>query len=150
MPIAQTLQTQVDIEDKVTEDIADDVPIVQQTLQTQFIKIMSEREADEEARFGEVLRWSDDDRKDEVPITSLLRALKKPAVGIAGPGNKHADVIGKKMAKDFGSPGVFMGTIMNVEYDSEDVGHEAPFYVVEYTDGDREDLMNPKWNMPWS
>ena len=90
--IAQTLQTQVDIADKIPEDIAEDVPIFQ-TLQTQFIKTNSER-----------------------------------------------DVIGKRVAKDFGSPGVFLGTIMNVEYDSEDVAHEAPFYVVEYTDGDREDL----------
>ena len=52
MPIAQTLQTQVEIADTVSEDIADDVPIVQ-TLQTQLIKTMSEREADEVARFGE-------------------------------------------------------------------------------------------------
>ncbi len=28
---------------------------------------MSEREADETAKFGEVLRWSDDDDKEEVP-----------------------------------------------------------------------------------
>ncbi len=55
VPIVQTLQTQVDIEDKVTEDIADDAPIVQ-ALQTQFIKTMSEREADEKAKFGEVQR----------------------------------------------------------------------------------------------
>ena len=27
-----------------------------------------------------------------------------------------------------------------MEYDSDDVGREAPFYVVQYTDGDREDM----------
>ncbi len=80
------------------------------------------------SRFGEVQRWSDEDEKDEVPIRILLKARKESAVEIAGPSNKHADVIDKRVAKDFGSPGVFLGTIMNVEYDSEDVVHEASFY----------------------
>ncbi len=54
--------------------------------------------------------------------------------------NKHAEMVGRKVAKDFGSVGVFRGTVMNVEYDSEDSTHEVPFFVVEFTDGDREDF----------
>jgi hypothetical protein len=91
----------VDIEDKVIENIADNVPIVQ-TLETQF--------------------------------------TKEPAAEIAEPSNNDADMIGKRVVKDFGSLGVFLGTIMNVEYDSDDAAHKVPFYVVEYMDGDREDL----------
>jgi hypothetical protein len=33
-----------------------------------------------------------------------------------------------------------MGEVVSVEYDSDDGAQEAPFYVVEYTDCDREDM----------
>ncbi len=33
-----------------------------------------------------------------------------------------------------------MGEVVSVEYDSDDGAQEAPFYVVEYEDGDREDM----------
>jgi hypothetical protein len=35
---------------------------------------------------------------------------------------------------------VFVGETLVLEYDSEDEAKEAPFYVVEYTDGDREKM----------
>jgi hypothetical protein len=35
---------------------------------------------------------------------------------------------------------VFQGEIVQVEYDSEDIDKVEPIYVVEYTDGDREDM----------
>jgi hypothetical protein len=89
---------------------------------------------------GKVQIESADTVSEEVPITSQLEASKEPAAEIAEPSNKDADMIGKRVAKDFGSLGVFLGTIMNVEYDSDDAAHKVPFYVVEYTDGDREDL----------
>jgi hypothetical protein len=36
--------------------------------------------------------------------------------------------------------GVFEGEIVLVEYDSKDIDKVEPIYVVEYTDGDREDM----------
>jgi hypothetical protein len=117
----------------------DDKPIVHQI--PNYLKMLSEREADEMAKFGEVQTYSSDSEGDEVPIyETLAHALKESAVEIAEPSNKHAEMIGKRVAKDFGSLGMFMGTVMNVEYDSDDATHKVPFYVVEYTDGDREDL----------
>jgi hypothetical protein len=35
---------------------------------------------------------------------------------------------------------VFRGEIVQVDYDSEDVDKAEPIYVVQYTDGDREDM----------
>ncbi len=71
----QTVVTQKDSDE-------DDVPIVN-PIQPQTkgkgkgIKLMSEREADETAKFGEVQRWSSDSEGDEVPITQLMQALKE-------------------------------------------------------------------------
>ena len=48
----------------------DNIPFSQG--QTKGIKLLNEREADETARFGEVLRWSDDEDRVEVPISTLL------------------------------------------------------------------------------
>jgi hypothetical protein len=53
---------------------------------------------------------------------------------------KHNREIGKVVARDFGEAGVFRGEIVGVEYDSEDEGKVEPVYVVQYTDGDREDM----------
>ena len=69
-----------------------------------------------------------------------LLATRVASFNCLGNFNKHAEMIGKRVAKDFGSLGVFLGTVMNVEYDSDDATHKVPFYVVEFTDGDREDL----------
>ncbi len=54
--------------------------------------------------------------------------------------DKHLEALGEKVAKDFGKQGVFFGSAIAVEYDSDDHGKENPFYVVQYTDGDKEDL----------
>jgi hypothetical protein len=54
--------------------------------------------------------------------------------------SKHFGEIGKKVARDFGKAGVFIGEIVDIDYDSEDVDKEEPVYVVVYTDGDREDM----------
>jgi hypothetical protein len=117
----------------------DDEPIVHQI--PSYLKTLSEKEADEMAKFGEVQRYSSDSEGDEVPISeTLAEASKESAVDIAETNNKHAEMIGKRVGKDFGSLGVFLGTVMNVEYDSDDATHKVPYYVVEYTDGDREDL----------
>jgi hypothetical protein len=99
--------------------------------------MLSEREADETARFGEVLRCSSDSEGDEVPITqTLIRASKEPTQDVLV---EHKD-IGMKIARDFGVKGVFLGQVVAVEYDSEDVDKIEDIYVVEYTDGDREDM----------
>ena len=50
------------------------------------------------------------------------------------------DAVGKKVAKDFGKQGVFLGEVQSVEYDTDDAAQEHPFFVVEYTDGDKEDF----------
>jgi hypothetical protein len=52
----------------------------------------------------------------------------------------HNAAVGKKIAKDFGKQGIFFGEVQSVEYDSDDAEHKAPFYVVVYTDGDKEDF----------
>ena len=101
------------------------------------LRMLSEREADETAKFGEVLRWSSDSDGDEVPIMqTLMRALKEPTKDVVV---EHKD-IGMKIARDFGVKGVFVGKVVAVEYDSEDVDKIEDIYVVEYTDGDREDI----------
>jgi hypothetical protein len=116
------------------------------------IKLLSEREADETAMFGEVLRWSDDDGKEEVPITTLLDSPTKRAVENVEPvletTNKKnrnarrstANMVGTKVSRDFGRKGIFHGEVIAVEYDSEDQDKVEPIYVVEYTDGDKEDF----------
>jgi hypothetical protein len=54
--------------------------------------------------------------------------------------SKHSSEIGKTVARDFGDAGMFRGEIIQVDYDSEDVDKVEPIYVVQYTDGDREDM----------
>jgi hypothetical protein len=55
-------------------------------------------------------------------------------------GGTQVEAVGQKVAKDFGSQGVFFGSVIGVEYDSDDDSKENPFYVVQYTDGDKKDL----------
>ena len=113
----------------------DDEPIVHQI--PTYLKMLSEREADEMAKFGEVQRFSSDSEGDEVPIfQTLARALKEPSEQESV---KHKDV-GMKIARDFGKKGFFGGQVVAVEYESEDVDKNEDIYVVEYTDGDREDM----------
>ncbi len=53
---------------------------------------------------------------------------------------KHIEGVGLKVAKDFGSLGVYFGSVISVEYDSDDDSKANHFYCVQYTDGDKEDL----------
>jgi hypothetical protein len=56
------------------------------------------------------------------------------------------EAVGQKVAKDFEEHGVFLGSVIGVEYDSEDNAKEKPFYVVQYTDGDKEDLNEEEYS----
>jgi hypothetical protein len=106
------------------------------------VKLNSQREADEMARFGEVLRCSSDSEGDEEPITQSLLLLSKSKETIAKTNEEtkgNTEFIGVKVARDFGKQGVFLGEIVALEYDSGDEAKEHPFYVVRYTDGDQED-----------
>ncbi len=44
--------------------------------ETQMIRLLSEREANETAMFGEVLTWSDDDNATAVSLSQLAEILK--------------------------------------------------------------------------
>ncbi len=80
------------------------------------------------AKFGEVQRWSSDSEGDEVLITqTLLLALKNPketaAVTVAETTvdkKSYSELIGSKVARDFGELGVFVGENVALEYDSSD------------------------------
>ncbi len=98
----------------------DDVPIVNQietesTRKGKGIKMMSEREAVEMAKFGDVLRWSTDSDSEAVPIKDTILSKTNHEESV-----KHKDV-GIKIARDFGKKGVFLGEVVAVEYDGEDV-----------------------------
>jgi hypothetical protein len=77
----------------------------------------------------------------ELPIIETIEKENLGASSSTEPkaSNKHTSALGKRVAKDFGKLGVFFGVVQSVEYDTDDAGEEKPFYVVEYTDGDRED-----------
>jgi hypothetical protein len=109
------------------------------------IKLMNEREADETAKSGEPLRWSDEDDVDEMPITDVLKCLKKTKeiplaesafmvgnTSLETSNENNEDKIkqqvvnpdkmkGVKIARDFGKQGVYYGEVVKVEYDDEDV-----------------------------
>jgi hypothetical protein len=59
------------------------------------IRLLSEREADETAKYGEVQTWSDDDGDTarRVPLS---------------------------LARDFGDRGIYLGEVIRIEYDSDD------------------------------
>jgi hypothetical protein len=135
----------------------DNIPFSQ--VQTKGRQLLNEREADETARFGEVLRCSDDEDRVEVPISPLLDCPQDSALVIGEPdeGTTNTDevttttsrrnarlakpnMVGIKVSRDFGKQGIFHGEVMAVEYDSADEDKVEPIYVVEYTDGDREDF----------
>ncbi len=106
---------------------------------------MSEREADETAKFGEVQRWSTDSEGDEAPITQTLLFLNKTKEKMGktnGETKGNTEFIGVKVARDFGKQGVFVGEIeiVALEYGSGDDAKEDLFYVVRYTDGDQGDF----------
>jgi hypothetical protein len=136
--LAQIEKRQPSVETRPSSS-EDDVPIVNQ-IQAQTsgkgtgMMRMSESEAVETAKFGEVLRCStaSDSEVDSGNETVLGKTNEEGLV-------KHKDV-GMKIARDFGKKGVFLGEVVAVEYDSEDVDKIEDIFVVEYTDGDREDM----------
>ncbi len=71
--------------------------------------MMSEREAVETAKFGEVLRWSTDSEGDEEPITQTLLSLKNSKKTKGETKGKLGKFIGAKVARDFGKQCVFVG-----------------------------------------
>ncbi len=74
--LAQIEKRQTSIETKQDSD-DDNEPIVHHI--PTYLKMLSEREADETAKFGEVQRWNSDSEGDEVPISqTLMQALKEP------------------------------------------------------------------------
>ena len=105
------------------------------------IRLLSEREANETAMFGEVLTWSDDENATRVSLSQLAESLKGSiSETLQTVEDSSIEVVGTKVAKDFGALGVFIGTVLSVEYDSDDDIKAKPFYCVQYSDGDREDL----------
>ncbi len=131
-------------------------------VEDKMIGLLSEREANETAMFGEVLTWSDDDNATAVSFLQLTESLKAtprtsgqtppesddddvPFVKTILDAKRQSNFVGMKVARDFGKTGVFIGEVVQLEYDSDDVGREAPFYVVQYTDGDREDMDEDKF-----
>jgi hypothetical protein len=126
------------------------------------IRSMSEREADETARHGESLRWSDDSEGDEVPIAQTIRQKTKQSdiwvptaqtkALLAAAEEKaieeealFADVqaipegqeaVGVGIARDFGKEvGVFRGEVKHVR-----AQRKRHVYHVQYEDGDSEDF----------
>ncbi len=88
--------------------------------------------------------------KSETPLLpkrqSVFRRQNKtqPIIADKDDRSKHSQEIGKKVARDFGKAGVFIGEVVELDYDSEDVDKVEPVYVVQYTDGDREDMHGPR------
>ncbi len=95
----------------------------------------------------------------EVPLSTLLDSPQDSALVIGEPdkGSSNPDevttttsrrnarlakpnMVGIKISRDFGKQGIFHGEVKAVEYDSADEEKVEPIYVVEYTDGDREDF----------
>ncbi len=122
-----------------------------------MIRLFSAREANDVTMFGEVVLLSDEDTLTEASMTQHGQSLKAnpwtssnkapesdedgvPIVKQFIEAKRQTHYVGMKVARDFGNDGIFIGEVVQLEYDSDDVGREAPFYVVEYTDGDREDM----------
>ncbi len=75
---------------------------------------------------------SDDD--DVPPICKTITTQRHDTTQI------KRNCIGKMVARDFGKQGLFIGEVVDLECDTEDEGQESHFYVVQYTEGDREDM----------
>jgi hypothetical protein len=99
------------------------------------------REGNETAIFGEVLTRSDDKNATRVSLSQLAESLKGPISEMHQTiEDSSIEDMGTKVAKDFGALEVFIGIVLSVEYDSDDDIKAKPFYCIEYSDGDREDL----------
>ncbi len=136
------LKEKVRSERQGSDSDEDSIPFSQILVQTriakplqdkvQVIKTMSVREADETAKFGEVQTWSDEDEVTEVPLTDILQSLKTPLQETASVGQAEIveigvdvlecpeDLVGSKIAPEFGKRGIYLGEVLRIEYDSED------------------------------
>jgi hypothetical protein len=89
-----------------------------------MIRLLSEREADETAKYGEVQTWSDDDddKARRVPLSFLAGSLKKtPRTSwTVDDAEDPNNMVGCKIARDFGDRGIYLGEVIRIEYDSED------------------------------
>ncbi len=106
-------------------------------------KLMSEREANECATYGEVQTWSDTDKQEEVSMSYLAESLKNtPRTSLEDTGpeedvNVGTDLeetespekmVGSKIAREFGKGGIYLGEVLRIEYDSEDEDKVRPKY----------------------
>ncbi len=99
----------------------------------------SEKQADEMSRQEELERGGSDSEGDEVPIAKTLQT-EPERLTTTNNSEQHLEAVGVRVAKDFGSLGVYFGSVLSVEYDSDDDERAKPYYCVKYTDGDTEDF----------
>jgi hypothetical protein len=87
-----------------------------------MIRMLSEREAYETAEYGEVQKWSADEKAKLVPITQLAESLMKtPQTSRTEKDLESPEkMVGSKIARNFGKRGIFLGEVLGIEYDSED------------------------------
>ncbi len=89
--------------------VADKAIEVRQNPYPKGIRLMSEREADEEAKYGKVQRWSSESEGGDVPVALLLKALKDKVETVMPEGEKAIptipegkEAVGSGIARDFG------------------------------------------------
>jgi hypothetical protein len=103
------------------------------------VKTTSDKQADEMSRQEELERGGSDSEGDELPIAKTLQTEPDSLISTNN-SVQHLEAVGTKVAKEFGSLGVYFGSVLSKEYDSDDDDRAKPFYCVKYTDGDTEDL----------
>ncbi len=76
-----------------------------------MIRMLSERQADETAEYGEMQRWSDDEKAKLVPITHLAESLMKTSQTSRTEEEAECPekMVRSKIARDFGKRGIFLG-----------------------------------------
>ncbi len=95
--------------------------------------MMSEREADEMAKYSEVRRWSSDSEGDDVPILQTMNSKTGVEKEVIPDGQA---AVGAGIARFFGKDlGVFKGQVVRVE-----AVRRRHMYHVKYEDGDSEDF----------
>jgi hypothetical protein len=99
----------------------------------------SEIQADEMSRQAKLERGGSDSEGDEVPIAKTLQT-EQGRLTSKNTSVEHLEAKGIRVAKDFGELGVYFGSVLSVEYDSDDDERANPYYCVKYTDGDTEDF----------
>ena len=94
-----------------TSDEEDNLPIHTTIIpKRKGIKLMSEREANEMAQFGEVQRWSSDSEGDDEIIAKTIQTQAIPTIP------EGQEAVGSGIARDFGKDmEVFKGKVMHVQ-----------------------------------